>query len=255
VPGSGDRTEVRRFEGLTFEDFRELATDESLSPYERIGFPDSYREGAEEAIAQDIVAKLPALADRGRRFLDIGPGCSDLPRLLIDVCARNGHEAVLVDSAEMLAHLPDAPGLVKVPGRFPGSARLPEGSDGSFDAILAYSVLHYVFVDDNVFAFVDRGIELLAHGGTMLIGDVPNLSKRNRFFSSPSGVEFHKAFMETDEPPEVSHGHVVSEKIDDAVVLGLLARARAAGCDAYVVPLRPDLPLANRREDILIRKP
>ena len=44
-------------------------------------------------------------------------------------------------------------------------------------------------------------------------------------------------------------------KIDDAILLSLLARARGAGCDAYLVPQSSDLPMANRREDILIRKP
>jgi len=61
--------------------------------------------------------------------------------------------------------------------------------------------------------------------------------------------------MGTDAPPEVAFNRVEHEAIDDAVVLGLLARARAAGCDAYVVPQRDDLPMANRREDILIAKP
>lgn len=254
VPRSEDNERLSRFERLTFDDFRALATDASLSPSERIGFPDSYRAGAEEAIAADIVDKLPALAQRGSRFLDIGPGCSRLPVLLLDLCARNEGHAVLVDSPEMLAHLPDGPNVEKVFGCFPETARLPEGSGESFDAILAYSVLQYVFADGDVFEFLDRAIELLARGGAMLIGDIPNYSKRARFLSSPAGVEFHKALMSTDEPPEVSW-EVPPDKIDDAVVLSLAARARAAGCDAYIIPLRPDLPLANRREDLLIQRP
>jgi hypothetical protein len=38
-------------------------------------------------------------------------------------------------------------------------------------------------------------------------------------------------------------------------MIALLLRARAAGADAYIVPQDPALPMANRREDILIRKP
>ena len=44
-------------------------------------------------------------------------------------------------------------------------------------------------------------------------------------------------------------------EIDDGVVLGLVARMRAAGFHAFVVPQAPDLPMANRREDILIIRP
>lgn len=241
--------ESDRVEPVTFDDFRRLAADDSLSPYERIGFPDSYRDGVEEAICEDIVSKLPALVATGKRFLDIGAGCSGLPAMLLDLCAERGHEAVLVDSPEMLARLPERPNVAKVAGSFPDSA-VPEGP---FDAILAYSVMQYVVATGGGAAFLDRALGLLADGGTLLIGDVPNVSKRNRFFSSPSGVEFHKRFMDTDDPPEMRpSGPGV---IDDSVVLDLLARARAAGFDAHVVPLRADLPLANRREDILIGKP
>jgi hypothetical protein len=44
-------------------------------------------------------------------------------------------------------------------------------------------------------------------------------------------------------------------QMDDSVVLALLARARAQGFHAWVMPQAVDLPMANRREDILIRKP
>jgi hypothetical protein len=122
------------------------------------------------------------------------------------------------------------------------------------DAVIVYSVLHYVYAEADVGVFLDRAVELLAHGGAMLIGDVPNVSKRKRFFSSPAGIEFHKRFMGTDEAPVVDD-RVEPDKIDDSVVLGLLERARGAGCDAYVLPQRLDLPLANRREDILVVRP
>lgn len=43
--------------------------------------------------------------------------------------------------------------------------------------------------------------------------------------------------------------------MDDTVVLSILSRARAQGFHAWVVPQGEGLPMANRREDILIRKP
>lgn len=242
-------------EASTFDDFRRMARDDSLSPHEKVGFPDWCRQGAEEAIFEDIVSKLPALREDNRRILDIGPGCSGLPRLLLDLCARHGHESVFVDSPEMLDQLPDPPYLTKVPGAFP-AVELPAGSEECFDAILVYSVIQYVHAEANVSAFLDRSLELLAHGGRLLIGDIPNASKRERFLSSPAGIEFHKRFMQTDEPPDLSAlDDAGARTIDDGVILGLLGRARDAGFDAYVVPLGPGLPLANRREDILVVRP
>jgi hypothetical protein len=250
------RPDDRRFAELTFDDFRRLATDQSLSPYEKIGFPDSYREGHEAAIFADIEAKLPPLLEgRGGVVLDIGPGCSELPRMVRARCEENGHTLVLVDSAEMLAHHPDGERLRKFDGRFPDCPDLLDEFAGRVDAILAYSVLHYVFPHASVHAFLDAAMGLLAHGGHMLIGDVPNVSKRRRFFASPAGQRFHRDFTGSDESPRVEWGAPEPGKIDDAVLFGLVARARDAGCDAYLVPQAPELPMANRREDLLVVRP
>jgi hypothetical protein len=89
----------------------------------------------------------------------------------------------------------------------------------------------------------------------MLIGDVPNLSKRRRFFGSANGVRFHQQFMHTQSLPEVHFNRLERHQIDDSVILALITRARNQGFDAYVLPQPPGLPFANRREDILIRRP
>src|SRR3954451_16344302 len=90
----------------TFEDFRNRPRDESLSNFGRIGFPDSYRAGKEERIFADIRAKLPTLDASRKTVLDIGPGCSVPATMMIDLCRRHKHQLILVDSEEMLAHLP-----------------------------------------------------------------------------------------------------------------------------------------------------
>ena len=250
------RADDRRFAELTFDDFRRLATDPSLSPYEKIGFPDSYREGYEPAIFADIEAKLPPLRERREQVvLDIGPGCSELPAMVRRRCEENEHTLLLVDSDEMLAHHPDGARVRKFSGRFPHCAALFDEYAGRVDAIIAYSVLHYVFPNASVHAFLDEAIRLLAHGGHMLIGDVPNVSKRRRFFASPAGQQFHREFTGSDEPPDLAWGELEPGKIDDAVLMGLVARARDAGCDAYLVPQAPELPMANRREDLLVVRP
>jgi hypothetical protein len=46
-----------------------------------------------------------------------------------------------------------------------------------------------------------------------------------------------------------------TDRIDDGVILGIVDRMRRRGFDAYVVPQSESLPLANRREDILIVRP
>lgn len=245
-----------RFADLDFEGFKALARDPSLSPNERVGFPDSYRAGKEKIILRDIAGKLTNLRRKRQAVLDIGPGCSNLATSLIDLCRKREHRLVLVDSAEMLELLPSASILEKVVGRFPEEC-LPfiEAERGRFDAILVYSVVQYVFAEANVFSFLDRALELLTEGGQLLIGDIPNQSMRKRFFGSESGIRFHQRFTGRDERPLVEHNVLAPGHMDDAVVLSLILRARAAGFHAYLMPQASSLPMANRREDVLIVRP
>lgn len=246
---------TRSFDDLSYEDFRRMAADPALSMHGKIGFPDSYREGYEEVILSDIVEKLPTLQGRSKAILDIGPGCSGLPKRLIGHSVAHEHTLVLVDSPEMLAHLPDGKGVIKVPGFYPDCEETLDAWKGKFDVILCYSVFHYIFVEAGFWKFLDYSLELLADGGQMMIGDIPNVSKRKRFFSSTAGIRFHQSFMGTTDLPRVDFRSVETNRIDDAVILGVIMRARAQGCDAYWLPQSPALPMANRREDVLIVKP
>ena len=247
---------LSRFEHLDFEGFRALARDESLSRHEKVGFPDSYRDGKEAAIFADICAKLPSLQRHGVRVLEIGPGCSALPQMLAAHCAERHGDITFVDSAEMLALLPREPAARHVTGRFPDALRdeMPALS-GRIDTIVAYSVLQYVFVEGNVFDFIDSCLAMLSAGGELLLGDLPNATMRKRFFASSEGVVTHQRFSGRPELPDVHFNRLEPGAIDDSIVLGLLARARAEGFHAWVLPQAPGLPMANRREDILIRRP
>lgn len=251
------REATKRFAELTYDRFREMAQDSRLSSAERIGYPDALRSGFEAAVLDDLRSKLPALALSGSRILDIGAGCGELARRIIEQALALQQTLVMVDSAEMLSQLPEAPVLAKVAGRFPEevrqrlSAALPEGAD----AIICYGVLQVVFLDANPFTFVDRALSLLAPGGRLLLGEIPNVSKLRRFLASDAGAAFHRAYMRTEEAPEVPAFAPPGARIDDGFVLGLLHRIRNSGYDAYLLPQPAALPFANRREDLLVIRP
>ncbi len=249
-------SDANRFAPLDFEAFRRLAGEAGLSRHAKVGFPDSYRDGKEAAIFADMRAKLPSLQKRGCHVLEIGPGCSALPVMLADLCAQQHGRLILVDSAEMLALLPDAPQVQKVPGAFPEAlASQMDSLRGQIDTIVAYSVIQYVFAEGSLWRFLDRCFALLADGGEILLGDIPNTTMRQRFFASAAGEASHRAYTGTLDKPTLRFNVPEPDQIDDSVVLGVLMRARAHGFHAWVLPQAADLPMGNRREDILIRKP
>lgn len=230
---------------ITFNDFRALATRDGLEPHQRIDDPLNERGDKFDAIVGDILEKLPALRERRRIIVDIGPGCGELPARMMAQSRQQQHRLWLIDSPEMLAHIPSASGIIKVAGKFPDNFGDLGAVHGKADAVLAYSMLHYVFEHDNVWEFLDRALALLAPGGRLLLGDVPNWSKRKRHFAAGNptgGVE-----TRSDE--------IWPGGLTDAVLSGLLARATEAGFDAYLTPQPASLPWARRRVDLLFDRP
>jgi len=251
-----DARDPRKKPLVTYDDFRAMAQDPTLDKYQKISSSAVSRLGREQLIFDDILRKVGPLSQSGKTILDIGPGCSDLPQLLIAHCERAGHRLILADSPEMLDQLPDHAFITKIPGHFPDECRSAlEPLKGTIDGIIGYSVLHYVIPGYDVFDFFDSGLDLLAPGGSLLIGDIPNASMRRRFFASEAGVRFHQANLKTGDRPDVRFNALERDSIDDALVIALVLRARSAGFHAYVVPQDAALPLANRREDVLIVRP
>jgi hypothetical protein len=239
-------TEATAMPNISFEDFRTLASRDGLTANERIDDPFDVRAGSTDAILADIIQKLPKLTSRDGIVVDIGPGCGPLPHALIAHCGQQGHQLWLIDSAEMLAHLPNVPYVQKIAGKFPEGFGKLGSLIGKADLVLAYSMLHYVFEHDNVWAFLDRALALLAASGCLLLGDVPSWSKRKRMLAA-EGQRF--------APLEIRGDEVWPGGLTDAVIFGLLGRATEAGFDAYLLPQPDSLPMARRRVDLLFRRP
>lgn len=237
-------------------DFEQHALEDDLSMYEKIGFPNEYRKGKERVIFNDILSKIDNLKLEERIVFDIGAGCTDLPQFLIDHCVERDNELYLFDNENMLSHLNIGKNVKKVFGEFPNSFEddLP-AFQNSVDVIICYSVIQYIYSDGNIWKFIDTCLECLATGGEFLIGDIPNLSMRKRFFNGETGKQNHRMFTGKDEDPPLRYNFIEKGKMDDSVIIAIISRARAQGFQAWVVPQNASLPMANRREDIVIKKP
>lgn len=247
-----DKKELDRFRDLTFEDFGRMAKDDSLQPHEKIGFPSVFREGFDSEIFEEIKNKIDWQS--AKKIADIGCGCGELTNLILRATLSDNKSLVLVDSAQVLSQLQEQNNVQKVPGRFPDNFDHVK-MHGTFDVVICYSVFHYIFNEVNVFRFIENCMELLSPGGRFLLGDIPNLSKRNRFLLTPAGERFHQKLMNTTAKPEVHPHTVETGKIDDGIIFGLLSRYRNMGIETYLLPQSATLPLANSREDILFVKP
>lgn len=237
---------------VTFETFKDMASNKGLSKYEKIGFPDDYRKEYEESIFNNINAILK-LDRKEVVFFDIGCGCSELPKLIIKNAQKNKQKLYMIDSEEMLMHLPKTDSVYMMSGKFPDEFNLQEFQN-KVDAIVLYSVLQHIILDMNPFYFIDEAVKLLNDGGRFLIGDIPNISKRNRFFASNSGLEFHQKFTKMNTSPDYKFNTLIEDKIDDSLVFAILNRYRNAGFETYLLEQPTDLPMGNRREDVLIVK-
>lgn len=159
----------------------------------------------------------------------------------------------MMDSKEMLDNLPDGD-YIKVPAKFPECQDFIEAHKNSFDVIVIYSVLHHVFFHQNVFSFLDNAVYLLKNQGELLLGDIPNISKKKRFLSSKYGAEFYKKWNQTNEDPVVEWQSLEKLQIDDSFIINILMRYRNMGCETYLLPQAENLPMCYTREDILIKK-
>lgn len=249
------KEKLDKFKTLSYEDFKNLAKDDSLSKYEKIGFPDSYREGKEKLIFDDIFKKLDFKNLEGKLFLDIGIGCSELSEIIIEFTANNKMKLLAIDSKEMLDLIDDFDHVSKVAGYFPDeTVELIENHQNKVDYILCYSIFQYVFYNTCIFKFIDSALSLLKPNGKLLIADLPNISKRKRFFTSDTGIKFHKEYTNSNTLPEVEHLKLEPSQIDDGVIFSIMQRYRNCGYETYLLPQSEDLPMANRREDLLIVK-
>lgn len=207
---------------------------------------------AERRIVDDVKAKLKL--DVGDHLLDVGCGPGNLLIPLSYIAA----EAIGIDHPDVIARarrIFTDPRIRWMEGQFPDVA-----VDGSFDCILAYSVIQYLPSFADVFTFVEAGSALLKEGGRFLIADIPNSDKKKRFAESEIGKAFEEEWRKNvDRQAAASSlafdGAQGVGALDDGGVLRIIDRMRSRRFHAYVLPQPLDLPFGQTREDLLIVRP
>lgn len=235
-----------------FQYYKEQANNNDLSDTEKCG-RHAKQQQDELFIFQDVKRKLPALNQPKSFIIDIGCGCSEPVKNLLVNSSELNQELILVDSEEMLAHIPEQENVTKVACQFPNNAFISK-YENKADAIIVYSVFHYIYLSNDFITFVDSLVLLLAPGGSLLLADLPNIAKKKRFLSSDSGKKFHQNWSGDDSIPEVHWNQFELGSLDDSTIFMLFMRYRQMGFETYLVPQDHRLPFSNTREDLLVRK-
>lgn len=236
----------------TFENYGRLARE--IEDPTIIGGRYEIQRRAERLIIKDVMEKLDIGPDD--RLLEIGCGPGNL---LIPL-------SFMVQSAAGIDH-PDVCKFLK--SRFSDPKVHVIGcnfldyepaADEEFDKVLMYGVVSTLTDHDEAVEFIDKAVGLVAAGGRFLLGDIPNIDRKNRFLRSETGkafeAEWQKEMADTPRTPEPD-GTLRDDKLfqpDDRFVVSLMSRYRERGFDSYLLPQPPDLPFGNTREDLLITR-
>lgn len=208
----------------------------------------------------DVVRKLhPA---RGERVLDIGCGFGEVTDHCLAFAKARGVDLLLLDIAPVIRRLRARHGSASIrtcTGVFPDRLPASFAREAPFDCILAYSVLHYT---DKPAAFIEAAVRLLAPGGRLLIGDLPNVHRKGRFLSSEYGTRFEARYrgVRPSELPvyrdaqDFARRTTQNRRISDRLVVDAIRRYRSRGYDVWIVPQPARLPYSQTREDLLIAK-
>lgn len=233
----------------------------------REGRPKSSQGAAEVAAWQDVFHKLRV--SKGMSVLDIGCGCGYFAKRWMESAKEENYELFLLDAPKVIERLMAEYGSVSegfselihiFKGVFPESG-CHDIFSKTYDRIVFYSVLHYS--SDPKF-LIEKAASLLRPGGRLLLGDLPNMTKKARLLSSEFGRKTEAAYrgVSLDQvpvylsPEEYLSQHASKDlaNINDSFVFDILSTYRKPGFEAYVVEQPANLTFSLTREDIVICK-
>lgn len=202
-----------------------------------------------DLIVEDVIRKLNPKPEH--RLLEIGFGTG---QLLVPL-ARIVREAEGVDHeaavARALRCFPSGlDGVDLIAGQWPDAP-----VRGTFDRILAYSVLQYT---KTYGPFIEHAVDTLAPEGLLMLGDLPNRDAAAR--QSPLDAIWNLCIDGSGNGEIWNRDDIFSSLepawiVTDNFITSLLRGYRRRGFDAYVLPQPMGLPFFPGREDIIIRKP
>ncbi len=198
-------------------------------------------------ICQDIVQKLELT--RSHRLLDIGCGAGFLSVELKPLCGTY----LAVDGYKVLKRLS---GKIGLEGLVAAQGQYLPFRDDSVDRILIYSVLHYFPDLSAVLHLVRECLRVAKPGAKILIGDIPNESKKKRFLKTGFGKRVAQEYMSIRaSQPDLGIRCEVTKcvKLTDETLCRIKEVVVNQGSTASLLDQPEGLPFCFTRQDLSIR--
>jgi SAM-dependent methyltransferase len=233
----------------SFENYRRVAAQEGIDDTEVAG-RFRFQGDAERLIVGDLLGKLRPGPEHTLLEIGCGPGNLLVPLSAhVRACVGIDNDAAL---ARLARRVPPGRQVEGIAGDFMSIALAAR----RFDRVLIYSVMQYLDDAETAWKFIARALSLVAPGGRLLVGDLPNQSKKRRYAESASGragVQSWRAQVDSagPHPLDTQPRDDALLDIDDDLVLSWMAAGRKLGFETYLLEQPPELPFGNSREDLL----
>lgn len=237
---------------VSFENYGRFAR--ALKDPTRIAGRYALQRDAERLISVDVMRKLAI--SPSDRLLEIGCG----PGSIVIPLSFMVKEAVGIDHPDVCNCLHERISdkqVQAIPGNF---LDIEFDVATSFDKVLVYGVLSTLASEEEAFSFIDKALSLVAPGGRLLVGDIPNRDMKVRFFNSQEGRRFQEiweheqARIQHDELASLAKGDPELLDAGDSFVMQALLRYRKRGYEAWTEPQPESLPFGHTREDLIVAR-
>jgi len=215
----------------------------------RGGRPKEHKN-SEKKIFLDIKNKLDL--KRNDNLIDIGCGAGPVCDYIVKYAKENKINLTLNDIPEVIDFL-------KKRYKKNNKIRYISGEfqkkkiKNKFNKVLCYSVIQCT---NNPKAFFDRILNITCDQSLILIGDIPNTSKKKRFLLS----KFGRKFEEKRIRKKIVNLSAYLKKnkqntfINDELIKNFLIKSKKKGFNFFILKQNKNLPFSYTREDILIEK-
>ncbi|MBD1162859.1 methyltransferase domain-containing protein [Pelagibacterales bacterium SAG-MED12] len=207
-------------------------------------------KNSEKKIFIDIKNKLELKGNDN--LIDIGCGAGPVCDYIVKYAKKNKINLTLNDIPEVIKFLKKKYKKNKNIKYLPGEFQ-KQKIKKKFNKVLCYSVIQST---NNPKIFFNKILNIVNNQSLILIGDIPNTSKKKRFLTSKFGQKFEEKRIKKkiNNINNYLKKNKQNNLINDELIKEFLIKSKKKGFNFFIFRQNNKLPFSYTREDILIEK-